>query len=138
MCFDFGYLSITNTFLVIHKGKDHIPAVIDELSLNLQDLKVSRYNYLKVYNYIKCNILYSSFNCFIIIFRVKLNDGIKFFLFDCLLLQPITCSLIVKRNLSSAWYTDHPDFDIVAKFDSIKVYFLMFVYCRIIQITKKM
>lgn len=42
-------------------------------------------------------------------------------MFDCLLLQPITFSLIVKRNLSSAWYTDHPDFDIVAKFDSIKV-----------------
>lgn len=56
-----------------------------------------------------------------IIFRVKLNDGIKYFLFDCLLLQPITFSLIVKRNLSSAWYIDHPDFDIVAKFDSIKV-----------------
>lgn len=56
-----------------------------------------------------------------IIFRVKLNDTIKDFVFDCLLLQPITFSLIVKRNLSSAWYTDHPDFDIVAKFDSIKV-----------------
>lgn len=56
-----------------------------------------------------------------IIFRVKLNDAIKYFVFDCLLLQPITFSLIVKRNLSSAWFTDHPDFDIVAKFDSIKV-----------------
>lgn len=94
LCFDFGYLSITNSFLVISKGTDHIPAVIDQLSLNLQNLKIS---------------------------RVKLNDGIKSFVFDCLLLQPITFSLIVKRNLSSAWYTDHPDFDIVAKFDSIKV-----------------
>ncbi|VVC40207.1 Hypothetical protein CINCED_3A023147 [Cinara cedri] len=94
LCFDFGYLSITNSFMVIHKGADHIPAIIDKLSLNLQDLKVS---------------------------RVKLNDGVKFFVFDCLLLQPITFSLIVKRNLSSAWYTDHPDFDIVAMFDSIKV-----------------
>lgn len=118
LCFDFGYLSITNTFLVIHKGKDHIPAIIDELSLNLQNLKVSRYDYLKFYNY----LIYSYLNCcIIIIFRVQLNDDIKFFLFDCLLLQPISFSLIVKRNLSSAWYTDHPDFDIVAKFDSIKV-----------------
>lgn len=50
-----------------------------------------------------------------------MNDAIKFFVFDCLLLQPITFSLIVKRNLSSAWYTDLPDFDVVAKFDSIKV-----------------
>jgi vacuolar protein sorting-associated protein 13A/C len=121
LCFDFGYLSITNKFLIIHKGKDHIPAIIDELSLNLQNLKVSRYDYLKLYNY----LVYSYLNyCIIIIFRVQLNDGIKFFLFDCLLLQPITFSLIVKRNLSSAWYTDHPDFDIVAKFDSIKVYFI--------------
>lgn len=60
-----------------------------------------------------------------IFFRVKLNDGVKMFVFDCLLLQPITFSLIVKRNLSSAWYTDHPDFDIVAKFDSIKVCFFV-------------
>lgn len=44
LCFDFGYLSITNSFLVIHKGTDHIPAIIDELRLNLQDLKLSRYN----------------------------------------------------------------------------------------------
>jgi len=46
LCFDFGYLSITNSFLVIPKGTDHIPAVIDQLSLNLQNLKVSRYDYL--------------------------------------------------------------------------------------------
>jgi len=45
LCFDFGYLSITNSFLVISKGTDHIPAVIDQLSLNLQNLKISRYNY---------------------------------------------------------------------------------------------
>lgn len=45
LCFDFGYLSITNSFLVIHKGTDHIPAIIDELRLNLQDLKVSRYDF---------------------------------------------------------------------------------------------
>lgn len=54
-----------------------------------------------------------------------MNDEIKFFVFDCLLLQPITFSLIVQRNLSSAWYTDHPDFDVVAMFDSIKVSYLM-------------
>lgn len=46
LCFDFGYLSITNSFLLIHKGTDYIPAVIDQLSLNLQDLKVSRFDYL--------------------------------------------------------------------------------------------
>lgn len=46
LCLDFGYLSITNLFLVIPKGTDHIPAVIDQLSLNLQNLKVSRYDYL--------------------------------------------------------------------------------------------
>lgn len=103
---------MTNSFLTIYKGKDLIPAVIDQLSLNLQDLKVSRYGYLYV-----CNYIYS----LMIIFRVKLNDDVKSLVFDCLLLQPITFSLIVKRNLSSGWYTDHPDFDIVAKFDSIKV-----------------
>ncbi|XP_050421691.1 intermembrane lipid transfer protein Vps13-like isoform X3 [Adelges cooleyi] len=94
LCLDLGYLSIKNSFIMVHIGSDHIPAIIDQLNLNLKDLKIS---------------------------RVKLNEGIKFFVFDCLLLQPITFSLIVKRNLSSAWYTEHPDFDIVVKFDSIKV-----------------
>lgn len=57
LCFDFGYLSITNSFLVIHKGTDYIPAIIDQLSLNLQDLKVSRFDYYKfvIYRY---NIIY--------------------------------------------------------------------------------
>lgn len=44
LCFDFGYLSITNSFLTIHKGTDRIPAIIDQLNLNLQDLKVSRFD----------------------------------------------------------------------------------------------
>lgn len=104
---------MTNSFLTIYKGKDLIPAIIDQLSLNLQDLKVSRYDDLFVGSY--------TVKLLIIIFRVKLNDDVKSLIFDCLLLQPITFSLIVKRNLSSGWYTECPDFDIVAKFDSIKV-----------------
>lgn len=74
------------------------------------------------------NIFFNFTTFYFTIFRVKLNDGsIKHFVFDCLLLQPITFSLIVKRNLSSGWYTDHPDFDVVAKFDSIKVSICNFV-----------
>lgn len=77
--------------------------------------------------FIECIIILSIYFNFIV-FRVKLNDDIKLFVFDCLLLQPITFSLIVKRNLSSAWYTEHPDFDIVANFDSIKVKLSKFDY----------
>lgn len=65
LCFDFGYLSITNSFLVIHKGTDHIPAIIDNLSLNLQDLKMSRYYNLIIYKHssiihIANNVIYYS------------------------------------------------------------------------------
>lgn len=61
LCFDFGYLSIKNSFLVIHKGTDHIPAIIDNLNLNLQDLKMSRYDNFKVYNITIINYIYNVF-----------------------------------------------------------------------------
>lgn len=40
------------------------------------------------------------------------------------ILDPVSCALIVKRNLSSTWYKEVPEMDISGHLKSIEVIFL--------------
>lgn len=41
------------------------------------------------------------------------------------ILDPVSCALIVKRNLSSTWYKEVPEMDISGHLKSIEVKFLL-------------
>jgi len=90
---DFGVLTMLNTFQDLHVTKDdkELTAVIDNLHLELQNLKVS---------------------------RVKLGEDMNVAV-ECLLLQPISFQLTVKRNLSADWFTSVPNLDVSGRLESI-------------------
>ncbi|RZC35600.1 vacuolar protein sorting-associated protein 13A-like, partial [Asbolus verrucosus] len=89
---DLGHISISNKFLTLDiKNEKNFSAVIDEMRLNLTDLKVS---------------------------RVKLDNKNEI-VNELTLLVPLTFKLIIKRNLTSSWYKAVPDIDIIGQIDSI-------------------
>ncbi|KAJ4449971.1 hypothetical protein ANN_01378 [Periplaneta americana] len=90
---DFGNLTLYNKFktLNVRSLKGH-PAVVDELNLDLQNLKLS---------------------------RAKLDDEAKEVVNESLILQPITFGLLVLRNLSAGWYKEIPDLDLSGRLESI-------------------
>lgn len=53
---------------------------------------------------------------------------------ECLVLEPVTLRLEVVRNLSSAWYHDHPDVEIRAVLQNFSVGILKQVLFRTILI----
>ena len=40
---------------------------------------------------------------------------------ECLILQPVNITLVVKRNLSVTWYHTVPDIDVLAHLESFSV-----------------
>lgn len=97
-----GHLIMSNQFLNLGvENSVGQPAIIDDLKLNLTDLKLMRV-------------------------LLKPNYEVQF---ASVLLQPVSFHLWLKRNLSSMWYTDIPDIDIIAELQSIEVscYFKMFL-----------
>ncbi|XP_039291061.1 vacuolar protein sorting-associated protein 13 [Nilaparvata lugens] len=91
--FDFGFLTISNNFQDIPTKQDGHTAVIDHISLNLINLKVSR-------------VLLDDEG------TIKTEQNI---------LKPITFDLSVHRNLSCGWYTDKPDLDVGARLGTILI-----------------
>ncbi|KAJ8953002.1 hypothetical protein NQ318_015363 [Aromia moschata] len=85
---DLGVISLSNKFLTLDiRNEEGYSAVVDELQVNLSDLKVA---------------------------RVKLNT--KFEVEgECTLLEPINLHIVIKRNLSTGWYNSVPDIDISGK-----------------------
>ncbi|KRT85331.1 hypothetical protein AMK59_1583, partial [Oryctes borbonicus] len=91
---DLGNLHAANNFLVLDmKNEREEPAVIDEMQLRLTDFKLSR---------IMTNI------------KRTITD-------DITIVQPLSFSLNVKRNLSSKWYTAVPDIHVVGQIETIEI-----------------
>lgn len=91
---DLGHLSITNSFIVLEiKNEQGHPAVVDEMKLQLTNMKVQR-------------------------IELDLNHKI---VKHCDLLEPVTFTLTVRRNLSSSWYEAVPDIAVSGNIKSIKV-----------------
>ncbi|KAJ1520910.1 hypothetical protein ONE63_003990 [Megalurothrips usitatus] len=90
---DFGRLTIKNTFQNLDVQKQY-PAVLDKIQLGLVNVKMS---------------------------RVRLDKESHRVLNERILLQPISFTLSVIRNLSSSWYNESPDLDLSGKINSINL-----------------
>ncbi|KAK3913373.1 Vacuolar protein sorting-associated protein 13 [Frankliniella fusca] len=90
---DFGRLTIKNSFQSLDVQKQY-PAVLDKIQLGLVNVKMS---------------------------RVRLDKETKTVLNERILLQPISFTLSVIRNLSSSWYNESPDLDLSGKINSISL-----------------
>lgn len=88
---DFGRLTIKNSFQNVEVQKQ-FPAVLDKIQLGLVNVKMS---------------------------RVRLDKESHEVLNERMLLQPISFTLSVIRNLSSSWYNESPDLDLSGKINSI-------------------
>lgn len=93
---DLGHITISNQFLMLEAVNDeNQKAVLDEMSLKLTDFSLA---------------------------RIKLGSNLET-VTQCSLLQPVTFTLCVKRNLSASWYNNVPDIDLYGKIDAILVKF---------------
>lgn len=89
---DLGYITVKNKFLALEVENDFgQPAIVDDLNLTLNDLKLM---------------------------RVQLDEDYQN-KYECTILRPISFSLWIKRNLSTSWYTSIPDIDLVAEMKMI-------------------
>ncbi|XP_067012189.2 intermembrane lipid transfer protein Vps13 [Anabrus simplex] len=91
---DFGNLTVKNKFetLMVKEGQGHNP-VIDEMQVGLQNMKMC---------------------------RVTLDESGEV-LHECVLLEPISFMLIVRRNLSASWFKQVADIDMSGRLKTIKI-----------------
>lgn len=91
---DLGHLAVTNSFLVLSTVNEYgYPAVVDEMKLKLNNMKVQRIELDKQHKVVN----------------------------SCALLEPLTCILTVRRNLSTSWYEAVPDMSVAGSIKTIKV-----------------
>lgn len=92
---DFGKLTIKNKFhnIPTEDKAGHV-AVIDDIRLGLVDLKVA---------------------------RVSLDVAAGKVAKECVLLQPISLVLAVKRNLSASWYRNVPDLEVQGRLETVQI-----------------
>ncbi|XP_018341629.1 PREDICTED: vacuolar protein sorting-associated protein 13C isoform X1 [Trachymyrmex septentrionalis] len=93
---DMGNLMVCNVFKkldVMNEEIDEYP-VVDEMKIELHNLKLS---------------------------RVRLNTKQFTSENEVLLLEPVTFTLLMKRNLSTAWFTSIPDIDMSGRLNKINL-----------------
>ncbi|XP_067143145.1 intermembrane lipid transfer protein Vps13 isoform X2 [Centruroides vittatus] len=92
---DLGIIKIHNKFLLGEKRNElGIPAIFEKMTVELHDLKLSR-----------AIIEYQ-------------NESISA---ECLLLEPLTFTLSVVRNLAFNWHKDKPEIDVSGKLKAVTV-----------------
>ncbi|XP_065079310.1 intermembrane lipid transfer protein Vps13 isoform X3 [Ochlerotatus camptorhynchus] len=124
---DFGHLSITNNFRDIPTENTHGPAVIDEMKIELKDMKLSK---VEVCPSEESQMSHQS--------RYGSDDMIYGIVPDqSAVLSPTSFTLIMKRNLSSGWYRDRPDMDISGRLKAVELNFIATDYSVIMQILSK-
>uniref|UniRef100_A0A1L8DVL7 Putative vacuolar protein n=1 Tax=Nyssomyia neivai TaxID=330878 RepID=A0A1L8DVL7_9DIPT len=103
LCVDLGNLIVTNNCYELPMvNEENRKAVMDDMKLDLKDLKVTKVNLYQDTNLDQGDI---SFN---------LDSGTA-------ILTPTTFSLNIARNLSASWYKDKPDIEILGKMNSIVI-----------------
>ncbi|EAT37516.1 AAEL010508-PA [Aedes aegypti] len=124
---DFGHLSITNNFRDIATENAHGPAVIDEMKIELKDMKLS-----------KVDVCPSEESQMSHMSRYGSDDMIYGIVPDqSAVLSPTSFTLIMKRNLSSGWYRDRPDIDISGRLKAVELNFIATDYSVIMLILSK-
>ncbi|XP_039957880.1 vacuolar protein sorting-associated protein 13 [Bactrocera tryoni] len=119
---DLGFLSLNNITTEVDVPSDSRRAVLDEIKLELKNMRLA-----------KAAILLdqgrrSSVD------TVDMAYGIKSHLN---ILDPVSCALIVKRNLSSTWYKEVPEMDISGHLKSIEFNLFMEDYAVIMAILNR-
>ncbi|XP_043195691.1 vacuolar protein sorting-associated protein 13-like [Amphibalanus amphitrite] len=91
---DLGYLSVSNS-LEMPGPRSHLgaPAVLDVMTLKLDNLQFSRG-------------------------RLGQDGSVQS---ECLILKPVTMSVQVTRNLSTGWFRERPEIDLLAKLGDLAV-----------------
>ncbi|XP_055686925.1 intermembrane lipid transfer protein Vps13 isoform X2 [Lutzomyia longipalpis] len=105
LCLDLGNLSVTNhCYELPTANEENRKAVMDDMKLDLKDLKVTKVN------------LYQDAN-------LDASHGDISFNPDSgnAILTPTSFSLNIARNLSASWYKDRPDIEILGKMNSIVI-----------------
>uniref|UniRef100_A0A182T1I9 VPS13_mid_rpt domain-containing protein n=1 Tax=Anopheles maculatus TaxID=74869 RepID=A0A182T1I9_9DIPT len=123
---DFGHLSITNNFRDIPTENQHGPAVIDEMKIELKDMKLAKVEVSHVESSAESFSRYGSED---VSYGLVPDQGA--------VLSPTSFTLIMKRNLSSGWYRDHPDMDISGRLKAVELNFIATDYSVIMQILSK-
>uniref|UniRef100_A0A182IQ42 Vacuolar protein sorting-associated protein 13 n=1 Tax=Anopheles atroparvus TaxID=41427 RepID=A0A182IQ42_ANOAO len=123
---DFGHLSITNNFRDISTDHQHGAAVIDEMKIELKDMKLA-----------KVEVSLAEDTC--ASFSRYGSDDVSYGLVpdQGAVLSPTSFTLVMKRNLSSGWYRDHPDMDISGRLKAVELNFIATDYSVIMQILSK-
>lgn len=144
---DLGNLKITNTINNQEVKSEHGPVVIDEMKVELSDVKLSKVrlhgnddsessettvssrflssgkNNSRRFN---VNIAYHPLSELLYVINPK--DHV---------LKPTSFTLLVKRNLSSGWYKDHPQIEITGRLQTIELNVVAQDYQVIMQILEK-
>uniref|UniRef100_A0A2M4CVW7 Putative vacuolar protein n=1 Tax=Anopheles darlingi TaxID=43151 RepID=A0A2M4CVW7_ANODA len=120
---DFGHLSISNNFRDIELDNHHDVAVIDEMKIELKDMKLAK---VDVCCTKQTNASFPG--------KVVSYDFIPE---QISVLSPTSFTLIMKRNLSSGWYRALPDLDISGRLNTIELNFVATDYSVMMQIISK-
>ncbi|KAG5677846.1 hypothetical protein PVAND_007566 [Polypedilum vanderplanki] len=133
---DLGNLKITNSINNIDVKSDHGPAVIDEMKVELSDVKLSKVllhessdtNEVENFQQDSTISITSRFKCPDLICEINPNDCV---------LKPTSFALIIKRNLTSSWYKELPEMEISGRLHSIELNVIAQDYQVIMQILEK-
>ncbi|XP_053672745.1 intermembrane lipid transfer protein Vps13 [Anopheles nili] len=123
---DFGHLSITNNLRDVPTDNQHGPAVIDEMKIELKDMKLAK---VEVFHAESIGESFSRYGSEDVSYGVVPDQGA--------VLSPTSFTLVMKRNLSSGWYRDHPDMDISGRLKAVELNFIATDYSIIMQILSK-
>ncbi|XP_070507341.1 intermembrane lipid transfer protein Vps13 isoform X3 [Chironomus tepperi] len=127
---DLGNLKITNVINNLSVKGDYGPAVIDEMKIDLSDVKLSkvllRGNEDPIDGHF--NAISSRFKTPDLTYDIDSNDCV---------LKPTSFTLVIKRNLTSSWYKDHPDMEISGRLYAIELNVIAQDYQVIMQILEK-
>jgi len=109
---DMGNLKIKNVFMKLEMMKEDTGEypIVDNIKIDLQNVKLSRIR-LDIMKFIAEN--------------------------EVLLLEPVTFLLIVKRNLSTAWFTSIPNIDISGNINKISLLLSKEDYIMIMKVLKQ-
>ncbi|XP_068984481.1 intermembrane lipid transfer protein Vps13 isoform X1 [Bombus flavifrons] len=108
---DMGNLTICNVFKKLEVTNDagDYP-IVDEMRIELQNLKLS---------------------------RVRLNMEKFAIKNEILLLEPVSFTLLIKRNLSTAWFTSIPDIDMSGRLNKINILISKEDYATALKVLEK-
>jgi vacuolar protein sorting-associated protein 13A/C len=112
---DLGHLSVKNKFTIPAQKKtnDGMPAVLDHMVVQLQELKLSRFD-------IECCGGMSYFLCHLCCYHRALMASTDMKA-ECIMLEPMSIKVEVIRNLSTGWYHGHPDVEVGGQLESFSV-----------------